>query len=75
MAFKLKNIAKFAALATAGFCGVSSSYQTNNFNSNHADLKSLFSARKVRDKLSKGGKYFLMPSKNLGASLDDTKIC
>ena len=45
MAFKLKNIAKFAALATAGFCGVSSSYPTNNFNSNNANLKSLFSAR------------------------------
>ena len=45
MAFKLKNIAKLAALATAGFCGVSSSYLTNNFNSNHVNVKSLFSAR------------------------------
>ena len=43
MAFKLRNIAKLAAVATAGLYGASSSNLANNFN--NIDLKSVFTPR------------------------------
>ena len=45
MAFKLKNIAKLAAVATAGLYGASSSTLISNIYGNQNDLKSVFTLK------------------------------